>query len=234
SRWDVAFSLATTRSSFEERAVVFGTDVSEMADDLRALAAGEPTARVVSGTATRGGIAFVCRGSAEAVAREGERLREADARFAAVFATVRDELRGGDASDAASAAFVTQVALHRLLTWWGIAFDHVGGDSAGRAAAGHLTAGNAANDETAYATVISTDPDERGDEAGGVIAAFDPEASPRESVVTVLARAHVRGASVNWRKLFDGTGARVVDLPTYPFQRQRFWVAQDLAAPLET
>ncbi|TQF07060.1 SDR family NAD(P)-dependent oxidoreductase [Kitasatospora acidiphila] len=39
-----------------------------------------------------------------------------------------------------------------------------------------------------------------------------------------LAQAFVHGAPVAWSTLFEGTGARRVDLPTYAFQHQRFWL----------
>ncbi|MGW4081395.1 acyltransferase domain-containing protein, partial [Streptomyces asiaticus] len=43
--------------------------------------------------------------------------------------------------------------------------------------------------------------------------------------LTALARLHVRGVAVEWRQAFAGLDAHVVDLPTYAFQRRRFWAA---------
>ncbi|MEV0570837.1 SDR family NAD(P)-dependent oxidoreductase, partial [Dactylosporangium sp. NPDC050588] len=41
------------------------------------------------------------------------------------------------------------------------------------------------------------------------------------TLMTAVARAHVTGWSPDWTQLL--AGGRRVDLPTYPFQRQRFW-----------
>ncbi len=59
---DVAWSLATTRSVLEHRAVVTGTSRDELLAGLSALAAGEPAPEVVSGLAGRGRVGFVFAG----------------------------------------------------------------------------------------------------------------------------------------------------------------------------
>ncbi|MGQ5663949.1 type I polyketide synthase [Streptomyces sp. ECR2.10] len=47
-----------------------------------------------------------------------------------------------------------------------------------------------------------------------------PEA---RALLTAVAALFAHGGDVDWRTLFAGTGARPVELPTYPFQRRRFW-----------
>ncbi|MDX3692650.1 SDR family NAD(P)-dependent oxidoreductase [Streptomyces europaeiscabiei] len=45
----------------------------------------------------------------------------------------------------------------------------------------------------------------------------------RETLLDAVARAFAHGVPVEWPRLFDGTGARTAQLPTYPFQRRRYW-----------
>ncbi|MGP3940695.1 type I polyketide synthase [Streptomyces sp. 6N106] len=45
------------------------------------------------------------------------------------------------------------------------------------------------------------------------------------TALAAAARLYVRGVQVRWAELFTGTGARRVALPTYAFQRERYWAA---------
>ncbi|MFH9735982.1 SDR family NAD(P)-dependent oxidoreductase [Streptomyces sp. NPDC017260] len=65
-------------------------------------------------------------------------------------------------------------------------------------------------------------------ESAGVAAALigtlrRRDGSPHK-FLTSLAEAYVRGVDVDWETRFAGSGARRVDLPTYPFQRKRYWL----------
>ncbi|WP_327682117.1 type I polyketide synthase [Kitasatospora sp. NBC_00458] len=44
------------------------------------------------------------------------------------------------------------------------------------------------------------------------------------ALVQGVAEAFVNGVAVDWTRLFDGQGARRVDLPTYAFQHERYWI----------
>jgi polyketide synthase 12 len=52
----------------------------------------------------------------------------------------------------------------------------------------------------------------------------------RESFSRGLAEAWVRGVEVNWRAVSGAGQAKVVDLPTYAFQRERYWLEREEAA----
>jgi acyl transferase domain-containing protein len=49
----------------------------------------------------------------------------------------------------------------------------------------------------------------------------------REDVLGAVAALHVRGHGPDWSAWYAGSGARPVELPTYAFQRKRFWLLPD-------
>ncbi|MFE4645326.1 acyltransferase domain-containing protein, partial [Streptomyces sp. NPDC056730] len=73
---------------------------------------------------------------------------------------------------------------------------------------------------------------------GGTLSALGQESAPDAAFVPVLrgdrpeavaattaaGQLHVRGIRVDWQPFFDGSGSRWLDLPTYPFQRERYWL----------
>ncbi|MFI7505136.1 SDR family NAD(P)-dependent oxidoreductase, partial [Streptomyces sp. NPDC049687] len=49
-----------------------------------------------------------------------------------------------------------------------------------------------------------------------------------ETFFTALAHLHVHGTDINWKPLYTTWGGQQVELPTYPFQRQRYWLKTGL------
>jgi acyl transferase domain-containing protein/acyl carrier protein len=56
----------------------------------------------------------------------------------------------------------------------------------------------------------------------------------RREMLTGVASLYVRGAPVRWDALIAGQGGRRITLPTYPFQRERYWVAARPGARTES
>ncbi|GAB3690869.1 hypothetical protein GCM10027597_46950 [Saccharopolyspora tripterygii] len=57
----------------------------------------------------------------------------------------------------------------------------------------------------------------------GCVPALRKDRPEDSAFLTALARLHVAGVAVDWTVFFANTGARRVELPTYPFDRERYW-----------
>ncbi|WP_275408841.1 type I polyketide synthase [Micromonospora qiuiae] len=63
-----------------------------------------------------------------------------------------------------------------------------------------------------------------------VVAVSRAERPEPDALLSAVAELHVHGVTPDWRALV-GPGARRVDLPTYPFQRQAFWPRRASSGP---
>ncbi|MCF3106940.1 SDR family NAD(P)-dependent oxidoreductase [Streptomyces roseoverticillatus] len=145
---DVAFSLATTRTALEHRAVAQGETAAELAEGLRAVAAGAPAPGVARGHSGTGGrVAFLFSGQGSQRLGMGRELYASYPAFAAAYDEVCAHLDAAVDVDSEElnrtgatqpALFAVEVALFRLLASWGIRPDYVAGHSVGEIAAAHV------------------------------------------------------------------------------------------------
>ncbi|MFC6085083.1 type I polyketide synthase [Sphaerisporangium aureirubrum] len=69
------------------------------------------------------------------------------------------------------------------------------------------------------------------------VAALGDGRSEARALMTALATLYVTGAPVDWRPIYGDAPAAAVTLPTYPFQRRRYWLRpadDDTASPEAT
>ncbi|MFE2414917.1 SDR family NAD(P)-dependent oxidoreductase [Kitasatospora sp. NPDC059408] len=206
----IAHSLATTRTAFEHRGVVIGSDLDELTHALEQLADGEASPNVVRGTAAGSGkLAFLLSGQGSQRAGAGRELYETQPVFAAALDRVLALLEPGlreimfaepgtpqaelinDTRHTQPALFALQTALYRLLEHQGITPDYLLGHSIGEVTAAHLAGilnlEDATTLVTARARLMADLPRE-----GGMIAV-----QATEEQILPLLNQHVSIAAIN-------------------------------------
>ncbi|WSZ55099.1 type I polyketide synthase [Streptomyces canus] len=194
---DVGWSLVTTRSLFEHRAVVLDGDWDHP----------------ITGQATSGRLAMLFTGQGAQHPGMGRELHDTFPAYAHAFDTavteldqhlerpLRDVLWGTDADAlnntayAQAGLFATQVALYRLIETWGVNPDVLAGHSIGELAAAHITGiwtlADAARVVTARGTLMAALP------TGGTMATIQAPHTQVETWLTDQNPALIGIAAIN-------------------------------------
>ncbi len=158
---DTAHSLLATRSSFEHRAVAVGTEREELLESLAALAEGRPSDSTATARANPGRIAFLLTGQGSQRAGMGRELYETHPAYADALEEVLEQIDPHlelslkellfaspgspeaklleDTTYAQPALFATHLALHRLLSSWGLSPELLVGHSVGEISAAQIS-----------------------------------------------------------------------------------------------
>ncbi|MFF4410835.1 type I polyketide synthase [Streptomyces sp. NPDC001404] len=225
---DIAFSLAVCRASFSHRAVLVAHERDDFLTGLATLVHGRDDEALVHGTVVKGKLAFLIPSPATPGRRAAphneqvmallqqlgqwgirpdlflsETSRPWPLRGTPVLRQAADGWRlEGECTEVRSPRNTSSSTHHgRTLREHGV------GTVLSISAEGHVTV--------------------RGPDGYHDGSAMTParaiSLSTADGQVRTLAMLHVRGLSPNWRDFFTGTETQRVSLPTYAFQRRRYW-----------
>jgi acyl transferase domain-containing protein len=94
-----------------------------------------------------------------------------------------------------------------------------------------LTNGEAILLEVGAGTTLSTLTQQQATDRPVLSSLPHPQAksSELEFILTTLGRLWIQGVTIDWSSFYAGREGRRVPLPTYPFERQRYWIDPPLA-----
>ena len=233
---DLCFTASAGRAHFPHRTAIVAADAAEARQKLRQLREGDGAVHrgIADGStaAARVGFAFPSQVNADdALIRT---LPASQPAFAAALETCAG----------APASFAVQYALAAMWRAWGVQPAAVAGDGPGAVAAlavaGALPlkqavalakASGVAPDievEGPIATVVSNGHPVEALQRAGAGAVIDMTLPSGQDVWTTLldrlASLYVAGVEIDWIAFDAGYERRKVGLPTYPFERERYWV----------
>jgi acyl transferase domain-containing protein len=234
---DVAFTLSTGRQHHAWRRVVIGADTREVALSLALV---DPEKVITRESISTGrGVTYLLNDSRRDIAASVRKLWQSEPVFRQHFAECAHEapaLREFDASGCSRALrFAATYACARLFLSMGIQPSAIKASGAGELVAaclaGSLSLAEALGAVEQYEADQPHIAEDELAEPGAAITLDVNEAL--ESIPRALGSLWLLGLDIAWERCFEGREARRVPLPTYVFQRQRYWVDEQGAAPAE-
>ncbi|WP_405922693.1 type I polyketide synthase [Streptomyces sp. NBC_00035] len=231
---DVAATLALGRRQYRHRRALVAVDAHDVAMTL-ALGERERVLTAEPGR-TRQAVEFVCTGELSDRGTHALALYQELPAFGELVDGCLSSAGHADAvavisgADAVAAA-VVEYSLAQLWMSWGVEPDAVIGIDAGWRAAGCLNGAfgvDAMLDPTFVARGVENgDADARA--SGPLRLPLHPVAADlREpglpALLSSVGRMWLAGVAVDWERFYAGRPVRRVALPTYPFERRRYWV----------
>jgi acyl transferase domain-containing protein/acyl carrier protein len=201
---DFAFTSNLSRSGLAERAAVVFSDRKEL---LACLSGGKDSSEL--GSIRR--ILFLFSGPVDAFEGAARSLSEASPLFREFLAAAGE----GSSFTAESSLAVFPTALARLWTALGARPGAVLYEEATRAAAESFAFTSGINAHCRHEAEV---------QQGDLLVEIGPNAAGWRSILGKLAEFYRRGGAVEWQALHHGQKRTRLRLPTYPFQRKRYWI----------
>jgi acyl transferase domain-containing protein/acyl carrier protein/predicted O-methyltransferase YrrM len=234
---DLARTINAGRSHFTHRLALVAGTAGELRAQLVDFAAGLRDGALAPACADDlepPEIEFVFAPSDPAALRLAEELAASQPAFKSAFDACRAAF-GGSLESAETATFVLEYALAELWRSWGVVPSATAGEGVGQAVAdcvaGRVTLGDAIAALRGASTLART---ERAAEtpvsSRTLSVAIAPNRATWPPLLETVAMLYRRGVAIDWSGFDRDYRRTVVSLPTYPFQRQRYWLE---APPLQ-
>ncbi len=253
---DFCFSAHTGRAAFAHRLAVVGADAAEIAQQLRAVHDGR-TAGVRGERQRAAPVVFVFPRQGTQYAGMGRTLYDREPVFrraldacaallaplgvdlgALLFAPEAEPRLRADAVAQPALVVSVEYALAQLWRAWGIEPAAVVGHDVGKLAAAIVSGVVTLDDALRLAVTggqLATDPGSSLPDPDSLRLTIGLAAGRDESrqVIETLAELYVAGVDVDWAAYDAPYQRQRVPLPTYPFQRQRYWIETVAARDLD-
>jgi 3-oxoacyl-(acyl-carrier-protein) synthase/SAM-dependent methyltransferase len=243
---EISRSANAGRSHHRHRLAVRVTDAAALVQALASWLGGEPAPGLLAGVTSDPPpeIAFVCPDRVV----DADRLSGAacDPLFAPVWSDVLraapDLAPGAGARDEARTSAAAQIVFGRTLQQWGVVASRAIGTGSGTSVAAYLDGKldlALALAQAAEAATVAPAEREHFDRAvaelriapGWMPLVLAPDESGQLDAIETLQRLYIAGVPIVWDAV-HGAGRRLPNLPTYPFQRERYWRAAALPVTL--